>query len=216
MSDNKIGTGAQVLHWPGKVFTADDLRRHWAGQRELSLTSRALLTPLAVDELRARGIRITRQEVAVGGGAGNTASAWGYWQEKPDSLVASAVAGLGREGLTVALLPAGGNSPAAAVRSVAAWLDKKNHGSVLFGADAALLVLLANKVPGLRAAAVTSALHTARALTTVGANVLVVEMPGRTYFEVRQILRTAVSRGAPACPPELAKMVQELEAHAHR
>ncbi len=54
----------------------------------------------------------------------------------------------------------------------------------------------------------------ARARTTLGANLFAVEMPGRTYFELRQILRVVA---APvACPAELATTLQELDGHAHR
>ena len=41
-------------------------------------------------------------------------------------------------------------------------------------------------------------------------------VPGRTFFEVRQILRICCSVAAPACPPGLACTLKELEGHAHR
>jgi len=54
----------------------------------------------------------------------------------------------------------------------------------------------------------------ARAVRTLAANLLAVEMPGRTFFEVRQILRICC---APAvCPADLAGTLQELDGHAHR
>ena len=74
---------------------------------------------------------------------------------------------------------------------------------------------VANKVPGLRAAAVTTVGQAARATRTLGANLLAVEMPGRTYFEVRQILR-AVCANAAACPGGVAETLTELDGFAHR
>jgi hypothetical protein len=44
---------------------------------------------------------------------------------------------------------------------------------------------------------------------------LAVEMPGRTFFEVRQILK-ALSRTAAECPQKIADVLQELDGHAHR
>jgi hypothetical protein len=199
MSDN----GA-ALDWSGKLFSAEDLRRHWHGQRELVLLPRALVTPLALDELRARGITITRQARVVEKKDG---SRWAYAQEHADAVVAAAVAALEREGLAWTLLEP-------ALRSIGAWV-RANVGSVVFTTDAARLCCLANKLAGLRAAAVTGAEQTRRALASFGANVLVVEMPGRNFFEVRQILKTAAA-GTGVCPAETVKLLEELEGHAHR
>ena len=77
-----------------------------------------------------------------------------------------------------------------------------------------LVCCVANKVPGLRAAAVTTVAQAARATHSLGANLLAVEMPGRTYFEVRQILRAVC--GAGACPDTVAGTLRELDGHAHR
>ena len=46
-----------VLRWTGKLLSADDLRRHWTGQRELIVLGQAIVTPLAVDELKKHGVR---------------------------------------------------------------------------------------------------------------------------------------------------------------
>jgi hypothetical protein len=43
----------------------------------------------------------------------------------------------------------------------------------------------------------------------------VVEMPGRTFFEVRQILRTLLGNGT-TCPDGVACTLRELDGHAHR
>jgi hypothetical protein len=88
-------------------------------------------------------------------------------------------------------------------------------GGILFCRDAGLVCCVANKLPGLRAVAVASVAQAARATLAVGANLVAVEMPGRTFFEVRQILRTLCQAGA-ACPSGLACSLQELDGHAHR
>jgi hypothetical protein len=73
---------------------------------------------------------------------------------------------------------------------------------------------VAIKVKGVRAAHVLNAQQAARAFLTLGANLLAVEMPGRTFFEIRQIVRCLVKPSA--CPESVACVLQELDGHAHR
>jgi ribose 5-phosphate isomerase RpiB len=86
---------------------------------------------------------------------------------------------------------------------------------VVFCEDPGLVCCVANKVAGLRAVAVSTISQAARATLTLNANLLAVEMPGRTYFEVRQILRT-LCNGSGICPEGVACTLQELDGHAHR
>ena len=89
------------------------------------------------------------------------------------------------------------------------------RGGVVFCEDPGLVCCVANKVAGLRAVAVSTIGQAARATLTLNANLLAVEMPGRTYFEVRQILRT-LCVSARACPDAIACTLRELDGHAHR
>jgi len=89
------------------------------------------------------------------------------------------------------------------------------HGGVIFCEDAGLAACVLNKLPGLRAVPVTTVGQAGRATLTLAANVLVVEMPGRTYFEVRQILRELCLAGLP-CPDGVAGTLKGLDGHAHR
>jgi hypothetical protein len=141
----------------------------------------------------------------------------GYGEERPHPLVASAVRALGREGLAVNPLPgAAGLLPCRWAKAAAECLARGEcAGVVLFCDDPGLACCVANKLPGLRAAAVTTVAQAARAVLTLGANLLAVEMPGRTFFELRQILRT-LSTATPACPDGVACTLRELDGHAHR
>jgi ribose 5-phosphate isomerase RpiB len=87
---------------------------------------------------------------------------------------------------------------------------------VIFCSDAGLLCCVANKVAGLRAAPANTVAQAARATLSLGANLIAVEMPGRTFFEVRQIIRTCCLAAPPACPAGVACTLQELDGHAHR
>jgi len=209
MNGNGQTTGSDVLSWPKRLLSADDLRRHLNGQRELRLLPRTVVTPLAADELRARGVRITYQDSPSFMVSRPASPCWGYAQQQPDPLVAAAVQALDRDGISLVAL-------SASVRDAAAQIARAEcQGAIFFHSDPALVCCLANKHSGLRAAAVLTAAHVARARTSLGANLFAVEMPGRTYFELRQILR-AIAAAPPACPPDLAKTLQELDGHAHR
>jgi ribose 5-phosphate isomerase RpiB len=144
------------------------------------------------------------------------APAWGYGQDRPHLFVQCAVQTLTREGLAVCELPALGNDlPCRWAKAVAECLARGEcSGGVLFCEDPGLVSCVANKVAGLRAVPVLTVGQAARATLTLAANLLVVEMPGRTFFEIRQILRTLFR--STACPEGVACTLRELDGHAHR
>ena len=205
----------QVLRWPGRVVALDELRRSLNGHRELVLPPRAIITPLAAEELRTNGGRITRQPAEK---KPPTNVTWGYAQERPLPLVSSAVQALEREGLALRQLPAeSGAEPCRWAKAVAECVGRGEcRGGVVFCADPGLVCCVANKVKGLRAVGVTTVLQAARATLALGANLIAVEVPGRTFFEVRQILRTLCQAGEPACPQGVSFTLAELDGHAHR
>jgi hypothetical protein len=204
-----------VLRWQGRVLTAEDVRRSVNGQRELVLEPRVLITPLAQEQLRAQGVRVTRQAADT---PAKPAARWGYAQERPEPIVDNAVRSLVREGLTLTAWPAAGQAaPCAWARSLAECIVRGEcQGGVLFCQDPGLVCCVANKVAGLRAAAAASPAQAARAARGLAANLVAVEMPGRTFFEVRLILRTLCAEGPLACPPGLACTLKELDGDAHR
>jgi hypothetical protein len=199
-----ITTDAAILCWPGRLLSADDLRRHLTSQREIVLAPRTVVTPLALDELRGKGVRIRREEQA---SCRASAGTWGYAEEAPDALVAAALGALAREGKT--LLALSGKSPVEWARAAV-----QTPGVVAVCGDPGLACCVANRLKGVRAVAVESAKQASRARQTLGANFLAVEMPGRTVFELRQILKAALAPAA--CPADIAKTLQELDGHAHR
>jgi ribose 5-phosphate isomerase RpiB len=206
-------TNGQVLTWPRRVLSATDLRRNLNGHHELVLAPDTVVTPLAGDELRANGIRVVRQAPA----QPTTTATWGHGQDRPYPLVKSAVQALAREGLLVREWPGTGDDlPCRWAKAVAECVAAGEcAGGVLFCTDPGLTCCVANKVPGLRAVAVTTVAAAARATLALAANLLVVEMPGRTFFEIRQILRTLVTSTA-SCPDGVACTLRELDGHAHR
>jgi hypothetical protein len=206
---------SDVLRWAGRVLTADDLRRSLNGHREIMLPARSVITPLAEEQLRTNGILVRRQEVEA---RPQPKVRWGYAQDRPHPAIPTVVQALGREGLVFkALAGSGDTSPCRWARALAESVGRGDcAGGVVFCRDPGLVCCVGNKVSGLRAVAVATVAQAARATLTLGANLLAVEMPGRTFFELRQILRILAAAPGPVCPAGVACTLSELDGHAHR
>jgi len=200
----------QALAWPGRVLSLADLRRSLNGHREVAVGPDTVVTPLAVEELRDSGVRVVRQAPAA------ATAPYGHGQDRAYPLVASAIQALTREGLTFREWPEPDGLACRWARAAAECVASGEcDGGVLFCADPGLACCVANKVPGLRAVAVTTVQQAARATLSLAANLLVVEMPGRTFFEIRQILRALVATSR-SCPDGVACTLTELDGRAHR
>jgi hypothetical protein len=135
-------------------------------------------------------------------------------QGTPAPMLEVALRALHRAGTMPHVLPGCNGSTSAWVRRIAECLGREDcQAAVLFCDNPELACCVANKVAGIRAAAVHSVAQAARALDQLGANLLIVEMAGRTYFEFKALLGLA---GAGTCPPEIACTLTELDGHAHR
>jgi hypothetical protein len=207
----KTETVADVLRWPSRVVSAVDLLRHLNGHRRLLVQRQAILTPNAVEELRQRGVAVERETVVP-----TFAPTWGYGQDWPHANVHSAIQALEREGCYFQVLSIGNSAlPAVWARHLAEGvIQGACAGGVVFCANPALVCCVANKVAGLRAAAVTTLAQLGQALQTLAPNLIAIEMPGRTFFEVRQMLRTVGTTRS--CPESVACTLKELDGHAHR
>jgi hypothetical protein len=150
-------------------------------------------------------------------GNGQIVRGWGYAVEgRPSTMLQVALRAVHRNGSAPHTLPECNGETCTWVRQIAECLRSGHcRTAVLFCRDACLSCCIANKVPGVRAAAVSTVTQAARALEQLGANLLVVEMAERTYFECKEMLRLCCA-GAAACPPGVACVLQELDGHAHR
>jgi hypothetical protein len=147
---------------------------------------------------------------------GQAGAPWGYAVEgPPPAMLQAALRSVVRDGAGPEPLPACDGEACAWVCQVARCLQSGHcRAAVLFCHDAGLACCLANKVSGVRAAVVGTVAQAARARTRLGANLLVVELAGRTYYECREFLR--LCRADAACPEDMAHLLQELDGHAHR
>jgi hypothetical protein len=141
----------------------------------------------------------------------------GYAQDRAYAWVAPAVLTLRREQLALTELSGHcSGAPCVWARVLGECVVRGDCAAgVVFCEDAGLVACVMNKLPGLRAVPVTTVGQASRATLTLAANVLVVEMPGRTFFEVRQIVRELCVSCLP-CPAVVANTLQELTGHAHR
>jgi hypothetical protein len=184
-----VSTNGQVLHWPRRVVCAADLRRSLNGHRELVILPGALVTPLAAEELQARGVLITRQEPQKQKQS-TAKGTWGYVQDRPEPVVQSAVKSLERDGAALKELNVPAESSACRWAAAVAKCVASGEctGGVVFCQDAGLVCCVVNKLAGLRAVAVASPAQAGRAIAALGANLIAVELAGRTFHEVRQVL----------------------------
>lgn len=210
-----MSANGHILRWTKSVLAEEDLRRNLNGHRRVLLSARVIVTPLAAEHIKAQGIELTRDE---GAGPACGPQSWASAQEFPHPFVQSALRSLEREGLWLQELPAASDGlPCRWARMLGECVAAgKCCGGVVFCSDPGLICCVANKLPGLRAAAVTTVGGAARAALMLSPNFVAVEMPGRTFYEVRQILRI-VCASARVCPAGVAGTLQELEdGHAHR
>jgi hypothetical protein len=202
---NTATSDGHVLHWSGRVLTADDLRGNLNGHHELVLAPGTVVTPLAAEELRNGGIAITRRPTE-----GKPVATWGVAQDRQYPAVKAALQSMPLRELAATCI----GPECDWARTLAECVARGDCcGGVVFCQDVSLICCVANKLPGLRAAAVITVVQAARAALTLGVNLLAVEMPGRTFFEVRQILRNLCR---PACPDGVACTLGGLDGHAHR
>jgi hypothetical protein len=203
-----------VLCWPKRLLSADDLRGHLTSQRELLLLPSTVITPLAADELKAKGVRIRWHVPAAQDAAPPKQRTWCCAQEKCDAMVSAAIKAVERDGIVLTPLDISG-APGSWARNAAETIRASHLGGIVFCGDPASACCVANKIPGMRAATVVNTAQVVCANKNLGANFFAVEAPGRTFFEVRQMLKAMVA-GNGVCPAEIARVFEELDGHAHR
>lgn len=202
-----------VLCWSGRVLAEDDLRRHWTSQSEIVLGTKTIVTPLALDFLKGKRVAIRRDDKSSDNGMslGN----WGIAVERPSPTVTAAIKALLREGRTLTDLETRGDV-IGWIRSLATQvLRGPMPGAVIVSDQASLAACIANKIPGMRAASVSQAAEIGSLKAILSPNLFALTAAGRTFFELRQLLRLATA-SPPSCPEKMAMILQELDGHAHR
>ena len=187
--------GALVLDEP--VVTAEILEERLNGHVQVTFGRRTVLTPSARDVLRARGLEWSRG----GGPAPGPDAAAASWLAIVSRTTPAVERLVGEMGLGSAWRSElTGRTEEAARRSVSAICRGEAGGVLVVSDPAEAAACLANRNARVRAAVVADAAAVASAARTIGANILCVAPDGRSYFELRNILRAFTAAGPPRLP----------------
>lgn len=140
---------------------------------------------------------------------------WAVGLERPHAYVESALRTLAREGLLISQVGLVGPPHAWAVAIADRISTNDCKAAVVFCSSPGLAACVANKVRGVRAVPVSTINQAGLAIMEVGANLLAVESQGRTFFEVRQMMRLLFASRI-QCPPAVLQAIEEAESRANR
>jgi len=155
-----------------------------------------VVTPLAKDVLKARGVEVRFVATAAVEEARRSGE-WGFSIDADGGLV---------ESFRRALLddPGRWDDLGPALDDVTGWVaGGPGRGALVLTGESSLAVYRACQVAGVRAAAVADPSATARAVRSIGANLLVVEPASQSVAHLRQIGQCFRRSGAPASPDGL-------------
>jgi ribose 5-phosphate isomerase RpiB len=194
------------------------LRQRLNGETAIALSERAIITPLAAEHLADRGIRIVQRKEELQEATSEKRAGWAIAQQRTLPLVEAAVGSLKREGVSLEELTHDQSMSACQWAAVLAKsvANGQRVGVIAFCEEPGLVCCVANKIKGIRGVVVYTPGQAARAVSTLAVNFVAIEMPGRTLFELRQILRTICSPRSVACLEPLASTLRELDGDAHR
>jgi hypothetical protein len=203
------------------VITASHLR---SIRGPVRLAKGAILTPLAQDFIRERGINIMTDEgaaaVAINGGAapgtGGAATMAGgggapilWWIDGQCPSVAKLVEAL-RPGLLASRERGSGENLKGVVKELAALVKaKKVAGGLLFVPSAARAICYANRCQSLRAVVATNDRAVSEGIELLGANVLVVEYPPFGFKAMLALVKPFVE-SVQAVPAAVQRELDEL------
>lgn len=191
----------------GRVISLADVTQLPAGAREIQVSSDALITPAAKDELRDRGVQIVR---------GQTNSTTKTTERSATSLVIGtveattgkfatvidqAVAGLRKQKQQIEQLP---RLPLS--EQIDALVDPVVRGGrrgVLVTSEVSAALCLANRHGAVRAVLGTTKQNVRRDVEQLAANLLVVDPAARSTFEVMQLIGEFAKAEAGPIPESL-------------
>lgn len=181
--------------------------------KEIRLPKDGLITPAARDWLKSYKMPVTWDD---GAKAGPRSLAVVMDASLPELRAVRAM--LDRDGGLVDVIePMGGRSGiASATRRLCGKLFRKEVAKgVVFAQDGCIPVCVANKHNGIRAAMGTGIPCVEEACRQLGINLLVLEYPGQSTFQIRQMIQRLIN-GPTAAPPEMLANIETIEAGAGR
>ena len=176
-----------VVELSGPIITADLLEKSLRSGQSLRIGRGAILTPSARDWLHARRTPWTRQDKS-----GATSSAgrvrWHIILQTVTPTVRSLQDGLRRlaDGWKIELV---GQPLEAAMRAINLVNTAECDGVVIFTEQADLVACQSNRNERVRAAVMQNSKQWEQVMRTLGANVVCISPIGRTFIELRNLLR---------------------------
>jgi len=183
---------AGVIRLAGRVIALADLKQLPKDAREIQVSTTALVTPAARDELRERGVQIVRgQQNSTTAATQPRAAALVIGTVdastvKSATVIDQAVSGLRRQKHEIEQLP---RVPLA--QQIDALVDQVVRGGrrgVLVTSEVSAALCLANRQGGVRAVLGTTKQNVRRDVERLAANLLVVDPAARSTFEVMQLI----------------------------
>ncbi len=190
------------------VITAlmlDELRRTG---KEIRLRKDALLTPAARDWLKEHHLPITWED----GGQGQADRTLAVVMDAglPEMRAIRAMLERGG-GLAEVIEPAGRSGMAAATRRLCGRISRREVArGIVFAVDGATAVCIANKHNGIRAALGVSVPAVEEACRELGLNMLIIEYPRQTTYQMKQMIDRLLA-GPTAARPETSATIEAIE-----
>lgn len=184
-----------------RVVTLAEVKGKLEGIKQLVVPAKAVITPAVRDLLRQKRIDIGYALPGKAAAKPRLSLVVGAAGTKYDA--AGALRAAAREGVTIERLARTGL--AQVVGELCDAASKGGKLGLVLTSETAAVVCIANRRPGVRAAAAASVAATPRVVRSVGANLLAVDPAGRTMFEMQRIISQFVAGAPYACPAEFAK-----------
>lgn len=213
------------------IFTARQLEEMYKAHGRVVLPYRARLSPLAKDWVKHRGVTVgygdgllTNPAPAAGccesgatAKAASPASACSasflWWCDGPCGAAKAALLGMAKEA-SLAELPVAmdGQSLVPAIKALAEAIKAgRAAGGIIVVASSAEALVYTNRCPSLRAILGTTMQSVDSGIAAVAANVLVIEHPGKTLQQVRNLLSRFV-RGRRELSEDVKQRLADLAA----
>ncbi len=188
-----------TLTFPGRLLALREARSFDEQVRRVLVVPGTVVTPLAHDLLKQRGITVEWGSAASAAPSGT----WGLVIEKHTAQTQAI-----QRTLFLASRPWQdlGQSPEAGARWAA---ESQDRGALIVSTSGALACWKACQVPGVRAASAFDVLTLQRALTDLSPNVLVLEPQNASTPQLVQLAEIYQRHGTPRVPADLEKPVQE-------
>lgn len=208
------------------IITARQLEDLHKSNGHVTLPYRARLTPLAMDWVRARKIIVgysdmpaqssngaaKDQSAAPADAKADVAGALLWWCDGPCGPAKAAIAMQAKESALrgIDLAPDARNLVPAIKRLASEIKNGNAAGGILVLQSAASAVVLANRCPSIRAIVGTNLESVEQGIGQIAANVLLIEHPGRTLMQVKNLL-SRFAKAKRELSEEMRRQIEELK-----